>query len=72
MRGHIQRLAEHAGKMELTESRLLRQVGQGQRLIEVGIDLGQHVTLHARRQPSGDRRQTPLHGGIVLDQMGEQ
>jgi hypothetical protein len=28
MRSHIQRLAEHTGKMKFTQSRLLRQIGQ--------------------------------------------
>lgn len=58
--------------MKLTQTRLLRQVGQGQGLIEMSIDPGQYVTLYAWRQPAGDRRQTPLHGGLVLDQMGKQ
>ena len=72
MRSHIQRLAEHTGKMKFTQSRLLRQVGQGQRLIEMSVDPGQYVTFHPWRQSSCDRGQAPLHCGIVLDQMGEQ
>lgn len=51
MRSHIQRLAEHTGKMKFTQSRLLRQVGQGQWLIEVSVDPGQHVTLHPGASP---------------------
>ena len=58
--------------MELTESRLLRQVGQGQRLIEVGIESRPARDASRPAPASGDRRQTPLHGGVVLDQMGEQ
>ena len=33
--------------MKLTQTRLLRQVGQGQGLIEMSIDPGQYVTLYA-------------------------
>lgn len=37
--------------MKLTQTRLLRQVGQGQGLIEMSIDPGQYVTLYAWRSP---------------------
>lgn len=37
--------------MKLTQTRLLRQVGQGQGLIEMSIDPGQYVTFTPGASP---------------------
>lgn len=51
MRSHIQRLAEHTGKMKFTQSRLLRQVGQWSTADRDERQSSQHVTLHRASPP---------------------